>query len=185
MPTPQPPSDGSSTTLPVHDAQGLDGDAGRHVMFPAVARLELDELLEQLTERAHEVLRTQGRLRGLLRATEAIAGNLDLATLLQRIVEEARELIGARYAALGVIGADGGLVEFVHAGMDRQTVERIGHLPEGHGLLGQLITVPEPLRLRELSEHANSVGFPAVTPRCVRSWGFRCGSATRCSATCT
>jgi signal transduction histidine kinase len=161
-----PPDRGGDTAGPTDAAPAQQGGQApaTHVTFPTVARLELDDLLEQLIERAHEVLRTQGRLRGLLRATEAIAGDLDLATLLQRIVEEARELIGARYAALGVIGEDGRLVQFVHTGMDQDTVERIGHLPEGHGLLGQLITVPEPLRLRELSEHANSFGFPPGHP---------------------
>jgi len=67
-----------------------DGDPGRSrqepVTFPAVARLELDELLEQLIGRANDVLGTQGRLRGLLRATQAIATHLDLPSLLQRIV---------------------------------------------------------------------------------------------------
>lgn len=132
--------------------------------FPAVARLELDELLEQLVERANDVLATQDRLRGLVRATQAVAIDLDLPSLLQRIVGEARELIGARYAALGVMGEDRSLIEFVHSGMDPQTVEEIGHLPAGLGILGQLITDPRPLRLRQLSEHASSVGFPAGHP---------------------
>ena len=110
--------------------------------FPAVARLELDELLEQLIDRANEVLRVQGRLRGLVRATQAIAADLDLQHLLQRIVEEARSLIGARYAALGVLGENRTLTQFVHTGMAPDTVERIGHLPTGRGLLGHLITDP-------------------------------------------
>ena len=132
--------------------------------YPAVARLELDELLEQLIGRAEEVLRTQGRLRGLVRATQAIASGLDLSALLQRIVDEARDLIGARYAALGVIGEDDTLIEFVHTGMATDTVEAIGHLPTGRGLLGQLIADPRTLRLRELSEHHSSVGFPEDHP---------------------
>jgi signal transduction histidine kinase len=132
--------------------------------FPTVARLELDDLLEQLIARANEALGTQGRLRGLLRATQAISTGLDLGSLLQRIVTEARELVGARYAALGVIGGDGMLAQFVHSGMDAGTVEVIGHLPEGKGLLGQLIHDPRPLRLRLLAEHESSVGFPPGHP---------------------
>jgi signal transduction histidine kinase len=129
-----------------------------------VARLELDDLLEQLIARANEVLGTQGRLRGLLRATQAVSSGLDLATLLQRIVDEARQLVGSRYAALGVIGVDGRLVEFVHTGMSPDVVTAIGHLPEGRGLLGQLIHDPRPLRLRQLADHESSVGFPPGHP---------------------
>jgi signal transduction histidine kinase len=140
------------------------GDRRPTLGFPTVARLELDELLDQLIERANEVLGTQGRLRGLLRATQAISTGLDLESLLQRIVTEARMLVGARYAALGVIGTDGMLAEFVHSGMDDETVTTIGHLPEGKGLLGQLIHDPRPLRLRALAEHESSVGFPPGHP---------------------
>jgi signal transduction histidine kinase len=134
------------------------------VSFPAVARLELDELLEQLIDRATDVLGTQGRLRGLVRATQSIATELDLPSLLQRIVEEARELIGAKYAALGVVGEDLTLTQFVHSGMDPETVEKIGHLPSGQGILGQLITDPRPLRLRQIADHSGSVGFPSHHP---------------------
>jgi hypothetical protein len=84
--------------------------------------LELDELLEQLIDRANEVLRVQGRLRGLLRATQAIVSDLDLPDLMQRIVDEAQSLIGARYAVLGVLGEDRTLTEFVHVGMPTETV---------------------------------------------------------------
>jgi GAF domain-containing protein len=132
--------------------------------FPAVARLELDELLGQLIDRAHEVLRTQGRLQGLVRATQAVTSTLDLPALLQQIVEEARLLLGARYAALGVLGEDRTLVRFLHSGIDPDVVERIGRLPAGRGLLGQVITEPQPLRLRDLSAHPSSVGFPAHHP---------------------
>lgn len=132
--------------------------------FPAVARLELDELLEQLIERATDVLGTQGRLRGLLRATQSIATDLDLPSLLQRIVDEACELIGAEYAALGVVGEDLTLTQFVHSGMDPATVAQIGNLPSGRGILGQLISDPRPLRLQRISDHSGSVGFPAHHP---------------------
>ena len=67
---------------------------------PQLRRLELDELLRQSVEQAQEVTGTQGRLRGLLRANQLIAGDLRLPTVLRHVAEAARELIGARYAAL-------------------------------------------------------------------------------------
>lgn len=133
--------------------------------FPDQPRLELDQLLGQLVDRAQEVIGTQGRLRGLLRATQTITSDLALPTLLRRIVDAARELIGARYAALGVIGADGRLLEFVHVGMDADTVAEVGHLPEGKGLLGALIEDPRPIRMTRLQEDPRSIGFPAAHPQ--------------------
>ena len=132
--------------------------------FPDLPRLELDQLLGQLVERAQEVLATQGRLRGLLRATQVVTGDLALPVVLQRIVAAARDLVGARYAALGVIAPDGGLAEFVHVGMPDEAVAAIGHLPHGKGLLGALIDDPRPIRLRRIGEDPRSSGFPAGHP---------------------
>lgn len=126
--------------------------------------MELDQLLGQLVERAQEVMGTQGRLRGLLRASQVVAGDLDLPTLLRRIVEAARELLGARYAALGVIGSDGQLAEFVHVGMDDETVARVGRLPEGKGLLGAAVEDPRPIRLANIGDDPRSSGFPDEHP---------------------
>ena len=106
-------------------------------MFPRLRRLELDELLGQLVERAQEVMGTQGRLRGLLRANQLIAGDLGLPTALRHVAEAARELVGARYAALGVIAPSGGLAQFVHVGMPAEVAAGIGHLPQGKSLLGR------------------------------------------------
>jgi signal transduction histidine kinase len=132
--------------------------------FPDLPRLELDQLLRQLVDRAHEVMATQGRLRGLLRASQMVTRDLTLPAVLRRIVEAARDLVGARYAALGVISPLGGLAEFVHSGMAEDAVERIGHLPEGKGLLGALIEDPRPIRLRRIADDARSVGFPPGHP---------------------
>jgi two-component system, NarL family, sensor histidine kinase DevS len=132
--------------------------------FPDVPRLELDQLLGQLIERAHDVLAAQGRLRGLLRANAAVAAELSLPVVLRRIVEAARELLGARYAALGVIGRDGVLEQFVHAGMDDEVVAEIGGLPRGRGILGLLISDPVPIRLADLARHPASAGFPGGHP---------------------
>ena len=124
--------------------------------FPDLPRMELDQLLRQLVERAQEVMAPQGRLRGLLRATQMINGGLTLPVVLHRIAEAARELVGARYAALGVLAPDGGLAEFVHTGMPPELVARIGHLPQGKGLLGALIENPEPIRLARISDDPRS-----------------------------
>ncbi|WP_439381061.1 sensor histidine kinase [Amycolatopsis lexingtonensis] len=140
------------------------GEEQDRLTFPDLPRMELDQLLGQLVERAQEVMGTQGRLRGLLRASQVVAGDLDLPTLLRRIVEAARELLGARYAALGVIGSDGQLAEFVHVGMDDETVARVGRLPEGKGLLGAVVEDPRPIRLANIGDDPRSSGFPDEHP---------------------
>jgi signal transduction histidine kinase len=132
--------------------------------FSDLPRLELDQLLVQLVDRAQEVMAAQNRLRGLLRANQLIIGRLALPDLLRGVVEAARELIGAQYAALGVIAPDGGLAEFVHSGMPADAVERIGHLPQGKGLLGALIEDPNPIRLVRIGDDPRSSGFPAKHP---------------------
>ncbi|MGL5909335.1 MAG: GAF domain-containing sensor histidine kinase [Phycicoccus sp.] len=105
------------------------------------------------------------RLRRLVAANEAIVSDLDLTTVLRRIVEAALDLVDARYGALGVIAPDGrGLEQFVHVGMDHDAVERIGHLPEGRGILGALIADPRPVRLPHLADDPRSAGFPAGHP---------------------
>lgn len=153
---------------PLGSDAGLAGSdahpGGRDLIFPDLPRLELDELLAQLVDRAQEVLATQGRLRGLLHANHMITGGLALPEVLHRIVEAARDLVGARYAALGVLAPDGGLAEFVHVGFPRPLVDRIGHLPVGKGLLGALIDEPHPIRLRDLADDPRSSGFPDSHP---------------------
>ena len=165
-------------------AAGTAGGAGA-LTFPDLPRLELDQLLGQLVERAQEVMGTQGRLRGLLRANQLIAGDLALPTVLRRIAEAARELVGARYAALGVIGAErrsGRVRARRHA---RRGAVGIGHLPQGKGLLGALIDDPAPIRLRPWPTTPARRGSRPGTRRCESSSASRSGSATRCSATST
>ena len=108
---------------------------------------------------------TQGRLRGLLRASQMVTRDLALPAVLRRIVEAARELVGARYAALGVISPTGGLAEFVHTGMPRGRGGRgSATCREGKGLLGALIEDPRPIRLRRIASDPRSVGFPPGHP---------------------
>ena len=102
--------------------------------------------------------------RTLLEAVTAIASDLDLPSVLERIVAAATELTGAKYGALGVIGSHRDLVEFVTVGIDAETRARIGDLPRGRGILGLLIEHPDPLRLDDLARHASSAGFPPNHP---------------------
>ena len=142
----------------------MASEAGRSIQFPDVPKLELDELIEQLIDRARDVQRVQGRLRALLRAIETVAGDLSLELVLRNVVESACQLAGAQYGALGVIGHDGGLEQFIHVGMDDATAARIGNLPQGKGLLGALITDPRPIRLTHMRDDPRSTGFPPNHP---------------------
>ena len=146
------------------DEPGSAEDTRARLTFPDLPRLELDQLLGQLVDRAQEVIATQGRLRGLLRANQLIITDLTLPVVLRRIVEAARDLVGARYAALGVISPTGGLAEFIHIGMPLDALGRIGHLPQGKGLLGALIEDPHPIRLVRIAEDPRSCGFPPGHP---------------------
>jgi signal transduction histidine kinase len=102
--------------------------------------------------------------RSLLEAVTAISSDLDLTSVLTRIVEAATALTGATYGALGVLGNDGELVEFVTTGIDERTRALIGDLPRGRGILGVIIEDPSGLRLTDLSAHPSSVGFPPNHP---------------------
>ncbi len=150
--------------VPPSDEPTPAGAGATEVTFPQIARLELDDLLVQLVERAQDVLNTQGRLRGLLAATRAIASDLSLPVLLHRVVQSACDLVGARYGALGVIGPDRELSEFITVGLDPKTITAIGAHPRGKGILGHLINDPRPLRLAAVSEHPQAIGYPTHHP---------------------
>ncbi|WP_258341121.1 sensor histidine kinase [Saccharopolyspora gregorii] len=126
--------------------------------------LRLDELLGELQERLARVISTRDRMQDLLDAVLAIGTELELDTTLHRIVTAATELVQARYGALGVLGPDGEFTQFVHVGIDEATVARMGPTPRGRGLLGQLTRDPRPLRLRDLTQHPASIGFPQHHP---------------------
>jgi signal transduction histidine kinase len=126
----------------------------------------LEELLRELLHRVHEIEGDQQRLRLLLDAVVLLAADLSLDKVLDRIVELACELSGARYAALGVLGAgsDRRLQAFVTHGLTEQQRKVIGDLPHGRGLLGEIIDRPTPLRLHDLTSHPESYGFPEGHP---------------------
>lgn len=105
------------------------------------------------------------RLERLLEAVLTVGSDLELEPLLGRIVHAACDLVDARYGALGVIGEEGtSLAAFVHHGMAPEVVRDIGHLPEGHGVLGLLISHPETIRLEDLGAHPRAYGFPPGHP---------------------
>lgn len=101
----------------------------------------------------------------LLETVAVISSDLELSEVLAHIVRSACALVGARYGALGVLGQDGdSLAEFVTHGITTEQRSDIGALPHGHGILGLLIREPRPQRLRDLSEHPRSHGFPPHHP---------------------
>jgi signal transduction histidine kinase len=105
------------------------------------------------------------RLRRLLDAGRSLISELDPEAVLQRLLEVARDVTGARYAAIGVLDERReGLERFVTVGIDAETHRQIGDLPRGRGVLGVLITDPRPLRLADVGTHPRSYGFPLAHP---------------------
>jgi two-component system, NarL family, sensor histidine kinase DevS len=105
------------------------------------------------------------RLRRLIAAGQSLVSELDLEQLLSQLLDVARELTGARYAALGVLDETRSALErFLTRGIDAETHRAIGDLPHGRGILGLLIAQPQPLRLHDLRDHPRSYGFPANHP---------------------
>ncbi|QYX75277.1 sensor histidine kinase [Streptomyces akebiae] len=128
-------------------------------------QLRLDELLEELQARLDAARGTRDRVHSLLEAVLSVGRELELEQALRGIVEAAAVLVDAEYAALGVIGPDGRRLSAFHTvGVSAEQIAGIGAYPEGHGILGELISHPEPLRLAKLSEHPSSYGFPPNHP---------------------
>ncbi|NUT47021.1 MAG: GAF domain-containing sensor histidine kinase [Saccharothrix sp.] len=117
-----------------------------------------------MRERLTEIGSTRDKMQGLLDAVLAVGTSLELDATLQRIVQAAVDLVGARYGALGVLGSRENLSEFVYVGIDAETRAGMGHLPQGKGLLGLLIKDPRAIRLHDLAAHEASVGFPPGHP---------------------
>ncbi|WP_148616349.1 GAF domain-containing protein [Nocardioides rubriscoriae] len=135
-------------------------------MTTPLGQVDFDDLLREVLARVQGVLDEQVRLRLLLDAVVTMAADLTLDGVLARIVAIASTLVDAEYAALGVLGEgpERRLRTFVHHGMTTSQVARIGDLPTGHGLLGQIIDHPRPLRLHDIAEHPSSFGFPERHP---------------------
>jgi signal transduction histidine kinase len=107
----------------------------------------------------------EARLRRLLDAGRALVADLDVEGVLDRLLETAREMTGARYAALGILDDERVALErFITRGIDPETHRAIGDLPSGRGVLGVLINEPHALRLDDVGEHPLSYGFPPQHP---------------------
>jgi signal transduction histidine kinase len=120
---------------------------------------------EELERREQRASQLTGQMQALAQASLALTTELSLERVLQTIAEVARDVLHARYAAVGVINEGGtGLSQFVTAGIDEATKRTIGRLPSGKGVLGLLISERRPIRLGRLSSHSGSAGFPPHHP---------------------
>jgi two-component system, NarL family, sensor histidine kinase DevS len=106
----------------------------------------------------------RARLEALDAAGRILAAERSPLQVLQRIVDIAASIVGARYGALGVVGDDGYLTDFITTGLSREERERIGDLPRGHGLLGTLIRLGRPLRVPDMRADPRRIGFPPNHP---------------------
>ncbi|HEX8050867.1 MAG TPA: GAF domain-containing protein, partial [Solirubrobacterales bacterium] len=107
----------------------------------------------------------EDRFRRLIDVGSSLLSELDLEAVLESVVEAARELTGARYAALGVLDPERRELErFINIGIDEEARREIGNLPRGRGVLGELIREPAPLRLRDVESHPHAYGFPPGHP---------------------
>jgi signal transduction histidine kinase len=127
-------------------------------------QLPLDDLLAELQGRLEAVRTARDGVHALLDAVVSIGRELELETVLRRIVEAATALVDARYGALGVIGDDGQLAQFVPVGVTEEEIAAIDEWPNGRGILGLLIKDPQSLRLPHIRDHPESFGFPQGHP---------------------
>jgi len=148
----------------VTDGARPNVDPGTRPLRDTLSQLRLRELLMEVQDRVEQIVEGRDRLDGLLDAMLVVTSGLELDVTLRTIVHTAIELVDAQYGALGVRGQDHELVEFIYEGVDEEMRERIGHLPEGRGVLGVLVDDPKPIRLDNISHHASSVGFPPNHP---------------------
>ncbi|MEO6793590.1 MAG: GAF domain-containing sensor histidine kinase [Mycobacterium sp.] len=137
---------------------------GLNPLRDILSQLRLNELLVGVQDRVEQIVEGRDRLDGLLAAMLAITSGLELDVTLRSIVRTAINLVDAKYGALEVHDHDRRMLEFVYEGIDDETFQRIGRLPEGLGVVGLLMEDPQPLRLANIAEHPASVGFPSGHP---------------------
>lgn len=130
----------------------------------ALSQLRLRELLGEVQERIGQIADAREQTDGLIEAMLVVTADLDLESTLRSIVASAVKLVDAQYGALGVRGDGHDLVAFLHQGIDPEIRAEIGPLPRGRGVLGLLIDQPKLVRLDDLSQHPDSVGFPPHHP---------------------
>ncbi|HVA85691.1 MAG TPA: GAF domain-containing protein, partial [Candidatus Saccharimonadales bacterium] len=135
----------------------------RPAVEPNLAVRAIEVALDAVWSRA-ELRHAADRLAALDAATRAIAGVLAVERVLQLIVDRARELVGARYAALGIVDEHGVIERFVTSGITHEQRLAIGPVPRGHGLLGLIVRENRAYRIPEIAEHPDSYGFPPNHP---------------------
>ena len=143
---------------------GNETDTAVGPLRHTLSQLRLRELLAEVQDRIGLIVEGRDRLDGLVEAMLVVTSGLELDATLRSIVHSATNLVDARYGALEVHDRDHRVLQFVHEGIDDETVRRIGQPPQGHGIIGLLIHDPKPLRLEDLSEHPASIGFPQHHP---------------------
>ena len=142
-------------------SEAVDRVGGVHPLRDTLSQLRLRELLVEVQERIAQIVEGRDRLDGLVEAMLVVTSELDLDTTLRTIVHTAIELVDARYGALGVRGSGHDLVAFIYEGIDENERERIGHLPEGRGVLGVLIDDPQADPVRR---HRSTPGLGGISP---------------------
>lgn len=145
-------------------ANGPPGDSPGFVHIPDPARLELDRAVQAVVTRANDVLHAESRLRDLLRAVLAVTTDIASPGVLDHLVNAARELLGARFAALAVLDDEGRLVQFRHSGIEPSAAREIGPWSRGEGVLGRLRTQSGPLRIDDINAAPDTYGFPTGHP---------------------
>ena len=137
-------------------------DESRETVGSGITKVE--DLLKDFVSHGGELLQSRERMAGLLEAVVALAEDLSLDAVLERVVQSACHLLRARYGALGVMGENQTLSHFITVGIDEELAAKIGLVPSGKGVLGVLVTTPQPLRLHDLGRHPEAVGFPEHHP---------------------
>ena len=121
-----------------------------------------------------ERLSVSPALKAVSDAVLAVAAEQSVEEVLQGLVHRARELAGARFAALGLPDGEGGFRQFLTSGMSEELVSSLGPLPRQHGVLGAMLQTRAPFRTRDIHEHPRFRGWwPAGIPTCARSSGSR------------
>lgn len=145
-----------------HEALGrLHLDAPEGMVEPIVRGM--DFIVDSAWSRA-EVHGRAERLAALEAATRAVAAELDIDRVLGVIVDRVRELVGARFAALGIADGRGRIERFITSGISPEGRAAIGAVPRGHGLLGMIISRGETIRAKDIAEHPDRYGFPPLHP---------------------